>query len=304
MIEQIRLNAVKWLHVHYPSDEDFNLLVKEYGFHPLDIEDCKTRIQRSKIDIYDNYNFMILHFPYFDKNNRFIKVKEIKIFWSKDYIITFGSAHWVIRELFLDLRKKIDDGEKDTLLISSDMLLYHMLDGLVKETQVILQRIDAEINLINKEMFNRNAQKIIEKISITRKNVILLNTTFKPQLRLFHKFESGEIKGFVGEDMEDYWGNILDHYQKNWDMIEDDGELLEGLSQTFDSMQANRTNEIMKMLTFISTVVLPMTFITGLYGMNVKLPLGDHPLAFAMIIGFMLLVVIFLILYFKRKRWM
>ena len=159
-----------------------------------------------------------------------------------------------------------------------------MLYGLVKETQVILQRIDAEINLINKEMFNRNAQKIIEKISITRKNVILLNTTFKPQLRLFHKFESGEIKGFVGRYGR-LLGNILDHYQKNWDMIEDDGELLEGLSQTFDSMQANRTNEIMKMLTFISTVVLPMTFITGLYGMNVKLPLGDHPLAFAMIIG-------------------
>ncbi|KAF5039538.1 Cobalt/magnesium transport protein CorA [anaerobic digester metagenome] len=303
MIEQIRLDKVKWLHILYPSDEDYNLLINEYHFHPLDIEDCKTRAQRSKIDIYDDYYFLILHFPYFDKVNRFIKVKEIKIFWGEDFIITIGSAHWVIRELFEELRRQINDGHIDEDLSSSDKLLYRILESLMKETQVILQRTDTEIDLISKEMFSRNAEKIIEKISITRKNVILLNTTFKPQLRLFHKFESGEVKGFV-EDMEEYWGNILDYYQKNWDMIEDDGELLEGLSKTFDSMQANRTNEIMKMLTFISTTLLPLTFITGLYGMNVALPFGENPFAFSMIIGVMLLIVIFLILFFKRKRWM
>ncbi len=303
MIEQIRLDTVKWLHILYPSDEDYNLLINEYHFHPLDIEDCKTRSQRSKIDIYDDYYFLILHFPYFDKVNRFIKIKEVKIFWGKDFIITIGSAHWVIRELFEESRRQINEGHQDRYLESSDMLLYRILELLMKETQVLLQRIDTEIDLINKEMFSRNAEKIIEKISITRKNVILLNTTFKPQLRLFHKFESGEVKGYI-EDMEEYWGNILDYYQKNWDLIEDDGELLEGLSKTFDSMQANRTNEIMKMLTFISTTLLPLTFLTGLYGMNVALPFGEHPMTFSMIIGVMLLIVIFLILFFKRKRWM
>ncbi|MPM21332.1 Cobalt/magnesium transport protein CorA [bioreactor metagenome] len=303
MIEQIRLDNLKWLHILYPSDEDYNLLINDYNFHPLDIEDCKTRSQRSKIDIYDDYYFLILHFPYFDKVNRFIKVKEIKIFWGADFIITIGSAHWVIRDLFEETKRQLNDGNDYEYLQSSDRLLYRILEALMKETQVILQRIDTEIDLINKEMFSRKADKIIEKISITRKNVILLNTTFKPQLRLFHKFESGEVKGFV-EDMEEYWGNILDYYQKNWDMIEDDGELLEGLSKTFDSMQANRTNEIMKILTFISTTLLPLTFITGLYGMNVNLPFGQHPFAFSMIIGIMLLIVIFLILYFKRKRWM
>lgn len=303
MIEQIRLGTVKWLHILYPSDEDFRFLDEHYHFHPLDIEDCKTRAQRSKIDIYDDYYFLILHFPYFDKVNRFVKVKEAKIFWGRDFIITIGNSHWVIKDLFEETRKAIEEKRTDDIIGTSDALLYRILESLMKETQVLLHRIDTEIDLINKEMFNRKPEKIIEKISITRKNVILLNTTFKPQLRLFHKFESGEVEGFV-ENMEEYWGNILDYYQKIWDLIEDDGELLEGLSKTFDSMQANRTNEIMKMLTFISTILLPMTFITGLYGMNVNLPLGQSPFAFVMIIGVMLMIVIFLILYFKRKRWM
>jgi magnesium transporter len=111
------------------------------------------------------------------------------------------------------------------------------------------------------------------------------------------------VKGFA-EDMEDYWGNILDFYQKMWDMIDDYGELVAGLSNTFDSLQTNKTNEIMRMLTIISTIVLPLTFITGVYGMNIGLPFAESKYAFLIVMGFCLLIVIFLLFYFKRKRWM
>jgi magnesium transporter len=132
--------------------------------------------------------------------------------------------------------------------------------------------------------------------------LILLNTAFKPQLRLFQKVESGVIKGFT-PDMEDYWGNNLDSYQKMWDSIEDYQELIQGFSLTFDSLQANRTNEIMKVLTTISTILLPLTFITGLYGMNVDLPLQENTTAFLIIVGTMILIVISLLFYFKKRRW-
>jgi len=103
--------------------------------------------------------------------------------------------------------------------------------------------------------------------------------------------------------LEDYWGNILDSYRKVWDSIEDYQELIQGFSQTFDSLQANKTNEIMKVLTVFSTILLPLTFITGLFGMNVDLPLGKNPLGFSFLIGFMITLIIILLFYFKRRRW-
>jgi magnesium transporter len=104
--------------------------------------------------------------------------------------------------------------------------------------------------------------------------------------------------------MEDYWGNILDVYQKMWDMIEDYEELTYSLSKTFDSVQANRTNQTMKVLTLISTVLLPITFITSLYGMNVELPFAGNTFAFALIMGMCGLIIIILAIYFKRKKWL
>jgi magnesium transporter len=104
--------------------------------------------------------------------------------------------------------------------------------------------------------------------------------------------------------MEDYWGNILDYYQKVWDMTEDHEDLIEGLSKTFDSMQTNKTNEIMKMLTLLSSIILPLTFITGLFGMNVMFPfITSTKVAFWIIIGVMLVVSIALIYFFKHRKW-
>jgi magnesium transporter len=104
--------------------------------------------------------------------------------------------------------------------------------------------------------------------------------------------------------MEEYWGNILDYYQKMWDMIEDYEELIEGLSKTFDSMQTNRSNEIMKALTLISSILLPLTFIASLYGMNVKLPLMNDNYTFWFLMGSMICISGGFIYLFKRKRWM
>lgn len=303
MIETIKIGTLRWHHILDPTDEDLQFLKDNFHFHPLDIEDCRSKAnQRPKIDIYDDYYFLILHFPYFDRWNRFLKVKEVKIFWGADFIITIGKSHWVVKNLFNSGREP-----EDTYLVrqvgTSDALLYKILEHLMLESLSLLSKLGVEVDLINRDLFNKKAERTIERISLTRKNIILVNTIFKPQLRLFHKFESGEIEGYA-ENMEDYWGNILDYYQKMWDMTEDYQEIVEGLSKTFDSLQTNRTNEIMKVLTLISSILLPLTFIASLYGMNIGLPLQNDPHSFTLLMGFMVMLAGSMIFLFKKKKWM
>ena len=101
-------------------------------------------------------------------------------------------------------------------------------------------------------------------------------------------------------DMEDYWGNILDQYQKMYDSIEDYGELVEGLSHTFDSLLTNRTNEIMRVLTYINTILLPLTLVTGFFGMNVEFPFTANTVAFWVILGALLVMSVVLLFFLRR----
>jgi len=302
MMDTLKMGRLKWHHILNPDEEDFSFLREKYHFHPLDIEDCRSMNQRPKIDIYDDYYFLILHFPNFDRQNIFIKTKEIKVFWGEDYIISIEKSPWITGQLFSEYKER-DDNDEDLDVGTSDALLYRMLERLMREAIYLLRKVGLDLELINRELFGNKQVKIIERISVTRKNIILINTIFKPQLRLFHKFETGQVSGFA-DNMEDYWGNILDYYQKMWDMTEDYEDLIEGLSKTFDSMQTNKTNEIVKILTLISSIILPLTFITSLYGMNVMLPLAENTTAFWLLLIGMVSISVLMIIYFKRKRWM
>lgn len=302
MVDTISLGMLKWHHITNPTIEDLDFLRENFHFHPLDIDDCSSFVQRPKIDTYENYHFLVLHFPSLDRNSN-IRPEETKIFWGRDYIITVANSNSVVQDLFNLVKLNPKEAEEDEISGTSDAILYKVLSRMMKETYLLVERMGTEIDSINRDLFEAKTEKIIEQISRIRRNIIQLNTIFKPHLRLFHKFESGEVKGFA-EDMEDYWGNILDFYQKMWDMIDDYGELVVGLSRTFDSLQANKTNEVMRVLTIISTIVLPIMFITGLYGMNVRLPMGEWQHAFVILIGICLLIVLILLFIFKKRKWM
>lgn len=303
MIETIKLGTLRWSHLFRPTEEELQGLQDYYHFHPLDIEDCKSPINlRPKIDIYSDYHFLILHFPSMDIQGQFVEAKEVKVFWGKDFLITIGKSHWLVKEMFkLEQNKEVDPTKMEVR--SSDELLYKIIEYLMEDTLRLVTLVDKYVDDCGKELFRRHPEKIIEKISVTRKNVILLNTIFKPQMNLFNKLQNGTIKGFAN-NMEDYWGNIMDSYQRAWDIIEDDRELISGYSKTFDSLQVNKTNEVMKILTLVSSILLPLTFIASLYGMNIKLPIQDRPGSFMIVSGVMVAIAIFMLIYFKVRKWM
>ncbi|MFH1001423.1 MAG: magnesium transporter CorA family protein [Bacteroidota bacterium] len=303
MIETVKLGTLRWNHINHPEEKDFEFLLNKYHVHPLDIDDCRSKVnQRPKVDIYDDYYFLILHFPIFDLEGRFLRSKEVKIFWWEEQITTIGGSNWVIGKMFKEAIDQENRGEKFEVG-TTDALLYLILETVMKESFPVVRRIGEDVDRASRELFNRKSEKVIERISIARKNIILLNTVIKPQLRIFLKFEKGEVEGFA-DNMEDYWGNILDNYQKMWDMVEDYQELIEGLSSTFDSLMANRTNEVMRILTLISSIILPLTFITGIYGMNVDLPWQHQGVAFIIILITLISIAVVMVIYFKKKRWM
>jgi len=298
MIETIKYKVIEWLHITNPVENDFKYILDTYHFHPLDIDDCKSvKSLRPKVDIYIDYYFMNFHFPMFDKTNTFIEVRELKVFWGKNYLITLSKNHSGIKDLF-DSEK--NDSKMD--VTCSDILLYNILDKLTKKTQNVVERVEDDVDECGRLIFNKKADKPIRRISITQKNIIALNTMFKPQLPLFSRLQNGSIEGFA-DNMGDYWGNILDHYQKIWDVIEDCGELIRGYSTTFDSLQVNKTNEVIKILTLISSVLLPITFIASLYGMNIDLPFQNNINSFGIITFGMISVVLLMAGYFKYKDW-
>jgi magnesium transporter len=303
VIETIKFGTLRWSHIVRPTEEDLQALQERYHFHPLDLEDCRAEVTlRPKIDIYDDYHFVILHFPDFGVTEQFVEVREIKFFWGKDYLISIARSQWMLKDLFN--REKAKSPATGRMEVgSSDALFYEILDHLMKDTQRLVERVDKDVDDCGKALFAKNAESTIEKISMTRKNVIQLNTMFKPQMVLFNKLQSGAIEGFA-ENMEDYWGNIMDYYQKIWDMVEDDGELIKGYSMTFDSLQVNKTNEVMKILTLVSSVLLPLTFIASLYGMNIRLPFEGHPHSFMVISMLMVAIAVIMLVYFKAKKWM
>ena len=149
MIEAIEYKQLKWQHITNPTEEDYDYLLETYDFHPLDIEDCKSNNQRPKIDEYDDYYFLILHFPYFEKGGKFIRVREVKIFWGRDYIITIGKPHWAVKQYFDDLRQDINEQDEDAqeAMGCSDLLLYNILNRLMTETYTPVMRVGSEVDL-------------------------------------------------------------------------------------------------------------------------------------------------------------
>ena len=303
MIETIKLGTLRWSHLFRPTDDELQGLQDYYHFHPLDIEDCKSPINlRPKIDIYSDYHFLILHFPSMDIQGQFVEAKEVKVFWGKDFLITIGKSHWLVKEMFkLEQNKEVDPTKMEVK--SSDELLYKIIEYLMEDTLRLVALVDKYVDDCGKELFSRHPEKIIEKISVTRKNVILLNTIFKPQMNLFNKLQNGTIKGFAN-DMEDYWGNIMDSYQRAWDIIEDDRELISGYSKTFDSLQVNKTHEVMKILTLVASIFLPLIFITLVYGLIIKQPVHESMESFLIVSGVMAGTALFVVFYFKIRKWM
>ena len=302
-IETLSHGRVTWVNIETPTPADMDYLREHYPFHPLDLEDCLSRLERPKIDEYDDYLFVIMQFPVFDEAHRVSRASEIDMFIGPGYLVTVHDGNlWPIARLF-------DGCQTDEALRGKHMgrgasrLMHDVIDRLVDYCFPILYKVDANIREIEEDIFTDNVPDLLQEISWVRRDIIALQRIVKPQIAIISNLEHKD-RPFIRDDLDVYFGDVLDHLYKAWDLLEDHRDVIDGLSDTANTLTSHRTNEVIKILTIISVIMLPLTLLSGIYGMNLELPLNENsPYSFVVIILLMVLIAGGMIVYFKKRRW-
>jgi len=302
-VEVLTHGRVTWVNIEKPALEDMSYLRERYPFHPLDLEDCLSHIERPKIDVYDDYLFIIMQFPVFDAASRVSRPGEVDLFIGAGYLVTVHEGNlWPIARLF-------DDCQADEQIRQKHMgrgasgLLHDVMDRLVDYCFPILYKVDANIREIEEDVFTEEVPGVVQELSWVRRDIIALQRIVKPQIAIVANLEH-EDRPFIREGLDVYFGDVLDHLYKARDMLEDQRDVIEGLSDTANTLTSYRLNEVIKILTIISVIMLPLTLLSGIYGMNLQLPLDENsPMSFVIIILLMVLMAGGMILYFRKRRW-
>lgn len=294
---------LRWLDIVQPGTEQVALLREQYDFHPLHLEDVLSHLQRPKID--DNpegsYIFLVLHFPVFDKADRLSIPSEVDIFVGRDYVITLHAGK--LKPLVRLVRAAEDEHVRTQLMgRGSGYLLYRIIETLISACFPMLYRIDQHIDVIEMEIFGRNAQKMVEELSFVRRDIIAMRRILKPNITVVRSLEVRE-RTFLRVDEEEYFGDLSDGLSKVGDLLEEQKEIVEGLEDTLNNLTSHRINEEMKIFTMISVIFMPMTLIASILGMNVLLPYADHPWSLPIAIALMALLGGGMFIYFRYKNW-
>lgn len=301
-VRMIELEGKRWIDIREPTSANIDHLRDEFGFHPLLLEDIMSRIQRPKIDIYDDYLFIVMQFPVHNKETRINVASEIDMVVGNDFFITLHDGQLKPLVNMVDAIFANPDTSNRLLARTPGHFLYEVVDRLADYTIPIVPKLAERIDHLEEKIFERPRLETIQEISLVRRDIISLRRIIKPQMAVVSQLEHRDLP-FVSRDIDAYWGDISDHLGRTWDSLEDFHQVLESLSDTYNSLTSHRLNDVIKALTMISVIVLPMTLVTGIFGMNVPLPLEDSPWALLAItlaiggLGALMLIV------FRLRRW-
>lgn len=302
-VETVEHNKLRWINIERPTNDEIGWLHQNFEFNPLHLEDVTSRVQRPKIDDYEDYIFIVLHFPVHNKSERATTSSEIDIFLGPDFIITIHDGKLrMLNRLFEQCKN--NSGKKHGVLgRTPSFALYRIIDVLVDYCFPIINKLGEKLEDIDDKIFNlaSNSDTLYD-ISVLRRDIISFRRIIKPQISILASLEHRK-RTADHEEMEAYFSDITDHIGKIWDSLEEYKEIIEGLSATYDSLTSHRLNQIIKTLTLISVMLLPLTLISGLYGMNVPLPLSQEPWAFVLIMIFLVLTASSMLLFFRYRKW-
>lgn len=290
---------LKWVDILKPRSEDTKFLEENFEFHHLILGEIKTPTCHPLVESYQNYLFLILHFPDMDANER---IQSIEI----DFLITKNTFITIRYEDFDDFEKIFAEVQKNPnrhLDKTSGHLLYFLIKRLFSETFPELDRIKEEIDRCEDKIFQTFDEQIIEQIASIKRQVLDFIRALKPQKSVWENMPE-VVLSFWGERLKPYFSDLIADYNRTLHFVETHREVIDSLHLTSSSLLDNKRNYVIKILTIFTAIILPLSLVASIYGMNLLyLPLASHPFAFWLFLGGMFLATILILLFFRKRKW-
>jgi magnesium transporter len=304
-LRKIEFNGLTWIDIIKPTKKEIDMLEEEYQFHELPLEDCLTEHQRSKVDDYDDYCFIVMHFPRYRKDVLRLDSEEIDIFLGHNYLITLHEGELKPLVAFSRLCQTRQEARENFMSEGSALLLYEIIKRLFDYCFPMLDKIGTILDGLNRTTFQRQSREKLEEISRAKMQIINYRKVIKPLRPVILTLEK-VIKKYLPEDMEMYFDDITDKAEKVWDMLENYKEVAEAIDGAYESLTSYKMNNLMRTFTVLQVVVLPMTIVSGLFSMNVKgIPMAGYTSAFWVVFGmiFIPMFIMTIFMYIKRNKW-
>lgn len=289
-----------WIDINNPDEKDMKLLQKDFKFHPLAIEDCLNKFERSKIDDYRDYYFIVIHSVKGLSKNRRIVYSQIYIFVCQNYIITIHFEN--VKPLDFVWNRIISGMNIKNEGI--DFILYNILDSVTDDFFPLTDRIGENIDRIEDLILKNPGKKVEDEIILLKRNMLKFRRIISPQREVLNTLLRHDIP-LISEKNRMYFMDVYDHILRIYDLIDSYHDLLSGSMDLYMTQISNRMNAVMKILTIITTIATPLSLITGIYGMNFKYmpPELDSRYGYYGVMLSMVAIVIVEIFYFKKKKW-
>ncbi|MCP8311053.1 MAG: magnesium/cobalt transporter CorA [Candidatus Methylarchaceae archaeon HK01M] len=293
---------VTWINIDGIHDvEIIEKIGNHFNLHPLQLEDILNTEHRPKIEDFEDYIFVVLKMLYYDEKENEIKDEQISLILASNIVISFQESEG---DVFNPIRERIRNGKGRIRKMGADYLAYALIDAIVDNYFIILEKLGEKIQDLEEELVTNPTSETLHAIHKLKRENIFLRKSVWPLREVVSKLERGE-SSLIKETTVIYLRDVYDHIIRVIDTIETFRDLLSGMLDIYLSSISNRMNEVMKVLTVIATIFIPLTLIASIYGMNFTyMPELESPWGYPIVLVGMLFIVTLMLIYFKRKKWL
>lgn len=295
--------SITWLNVdgvHQP--EIIEQVGKSFGLHPLVAEDIASTGQRPKMEDFDDYIFVVLRMLMFDEKVNETKTEQVSILFGRDFVVSFQER--ASGDVFDPIRERLRSNKGKIRKMGADYLAYSLIDAIVDNYFVILEKLGETIEDVEDKLVTNPTSETLHKIHDLKREMIFLRKSVWPLREVINKLGRSESE-LINASTCVYMRDVYDHTVQVMDSVETFRDMLSGMLDIYLSSLSNRMNEVMKVLTVISTIFIPLTFVVGLYGMNFRhMPELEQTWGYPVILILMFAVALLMVVYFRRRKWM